>query len=460
MSYNQKPMHSDIAISVRDVSKKFKLFSSLKERLTEALHPFRKQCHHEFWALNGVSFDIRRGEIIGILGRNGSGKSTLLQIICSVMQATKGKVQVNGRISALLELGAGFNPEFSGRDNVLLNGIIMGISRKEMLRMLPEIEAFADVGDFFDQPVKTYSSGMFVRVAFAAAIHVDPDIMVIDEALAVGDARFQHKCFEKLDNFRSANKTIILVTHSISQVTAHCDRAILLDRGHILMDGAPREVSDRYIELLFSDLAPDSDTGSKMVERRAELGIKGNLVDVDHELVLDGIKRMTMRRSYCKDEIRYGDKTAEIFDCVLESEGVFDPPQYTSGKPISIYLKVVFHRSFEPSIGFALKTGEGVEIYATNTHLLRMRVLNSRLGDMKLFKFTFSPILSPGEYFLDVGVGERDGSPSGVPSDVRRSAALIMLASDDYPLRFNGLLDLSPGFKEINSVKSMEVLEG
>lgn len=266
MLSSKETMNQDIAISVRQVSKKFRLFNSAKERLAEALHPFQKQFHREFWALKDVSFEIYRGEVIGILGRNGSGKSTLLQIICGIMQPTEGEVEVRGRISALLELGAGFNPEFTGRENVILNGSIMGISRQEMLLRLPVIEAFADIGEFFDQPVKTYSSGMFVRVAFAAAIHVDPDILIVDEALSVGDVRFQHKCFQTLVEFQKRKKTILLVTHSTEVIVKHCDRAILLDGGVILKDGAPNNVVDSYLELMFTGQLKSYNASSKLVE--------------------------------------------------------------------------------------------------------------------------------------------------------------------------------------------------
>ena len=227
------------------MSKKFRLFASPKERFLEALHPFRKQYHREFWALRDVSFQVQRGEIVGILGRNGSGKSTLLQVICSVMQATSGEVRVNGRIAALLELGAGFNPEFTGRDNVILSGAIMGFSRKEMLRRLPEIEAFADIGEFFNQPVKTYSSGMFVRVAFAAAIHVDPDILVVDEALAVGDAKFQRKCLLQIEKIRASGAAILFVSHSLETITSLCSRAIILENGALVSDGEPKAVAEK-----------------------------------------------------------------------------------------------------------------------------------------------------------------------------------------------------------------------
>ena len=245
-------MENSSAVSVQNVSKKFRLFGSPKERFWEALHPFKKQYHREFWALKDISFEVPKGMTLGIVGRNGSGKSTLLQVICSVLRPTSGKVTVNGRISALLELGAGFNPEFTGRDNVLLNGALMGFSRKEMEERLPLIESFADIGEFIDQPVKIYSSGMFVRLAFAAAINVDPDILIVDEVLAVGDAKFQHKCYQKFLEFQEAGKTIILVTHNTDAIVRHCDCAILLENGGIVEIGEPKSITNYYMDLLFT----------------------------------------------------------------------------------------------------------------------------------------------------------------------------------------------------------------
>ncbi|WP_420267260.1 ABC transporter ATP-binding protein, partial [Candidatus Magnetominusculus dajiuhuensis] len=201
-------MPEEIAISVKNVSKKYRLFKSHNERFMEMLHPFKKKYHKEFWALKDVSFDIKRGSTVGIIGRNGSGKSTLLQIICGVLKPTVGEITVNGRISALLELGAGFNPEMTGRQNVIMNGVVHGLSNKEINSKIPEIQEFADIGEFFDQPVKLYSSGMFVRLAFAASVNVDPDILIIDEALAVGDAKFQHKCYNKLMEFQDSGNTL------------------------------------------------------------------------------------------------------------------------------------------------------------------------------------------------------------------------------------------------------------
>jgi len=259
-------MGDSIAVSVQNVSKKFRLFGSPKDRLREALHPFKRKYHHEFWALKDISFEVPRGMTFGIVGRNGSGKSTLLQIICSVMRPTSGTVSVNGRVSALLELGAGFNPEFTGRENVLLKGAIMGFARSEMEERLPLIENFADIGEFIDQPVKTYSSGMFVRLAFAAAINVDPDILIVDEALAVGDAKFQHKCYNKFLEFQKKGKTILFVSHSTDAIVRHCDCAVLLENGKLLESGEPKTVTNYYLDLLFSGQTTDYASKPVLIE--------------------------------------------------------------------------------------------------------------------------------------------------------------------------------------------------
>ena len=237
-------MNNNIAINVKNLSKKYQLYETPKHRLIEALHPFRKKYHHDFWALRDVSFEVVSGSTIGILGRNGSGKSTLLQIICGILTPTQGEVKVNGRVSALLELGSGFNPEFTGRENAFMGGSIMGISRKEMDERFGEIASFADIGEFIDQPVRIYSSGMYIRLAFAVAINVDPDILIIDEALAVGDVKFQKKCLRRLEQLKNnKNLTTIFVTHSLAMMSNFVDKAILLNNGCIVDYGYPSEVA-------------------------------------------------------------------------------------------------------------------------------------------------------------------------------------------------------------------------
>jgi ABC-type polysaccharide/polyol phosphate transport system ATPase subunit len=249
-----KIIKPDIALSVKNLSKKFQLYETPKHRLKEALHPFRKKYHREFWALRDVSFEVKRGETLGIIGRNGAGKSTLLQIICGTMMPTQGEVYVNGRVSALLELGAGFNPEFTGTENVYMNGTIIGLSRKEMDERYQDIIDFADIGDFINQPVKVYSSGMYIRLAFAVAINVDPDILIIDEALAIGDYKFQNKCLKHLEQLKSKKDlTMIFVTHSLAMISNFTDKVISLNNGCIVDYGYPKEVINRYIDVLHQE---------------------------------------------------------------------------------------------------------------------------------------------------------------------------------------------------------------
>jgi len=433
-----------IAISVRDITKKYRLFGSPQERLKEALHPFRKRYHQEFWALKGVSFEIPKGQVVGILGRNGSGKSTLLQIIASVLQPTSGTVTVNGRVSALLELGAGFNPEFTGRQNVLLNGAIMGFSREEMLARIPAVIGFAEIGEFFDQPTKIYSSGMFVRLAFSAAIHVNPDILIIDEALAVGDAKFQHKCFQHLADLRSRGTTILFVTHSTSLVTTYSERACLIDGGQLVAIGEPGTVVDKYHQLLFGNgngytrngqVAKIENTNEKAASRVSEIFSKAFTRDVCHT-----------RRSYNRSETRFGNGDARIVDYGIKSADSWDATDIAFGTRVTICLKALFLKDVRaPASGFCIKTLEGVYIYATNTIIMNRPIGPATEGDLWIFKFSFLFNVSPGDYFLDFAVLAEDGSRGGAALDVRRSIAHCVVSLEkERP--FDGLVDLAPSF--------------
>jgi len=240
-------------IIAKNVTKTYKIYATQMDRMKEALHPFKKQYHKDFYALHDVNFSIAPGEVVGIIGKNGSGKSTLLKILTGVLAPTSGEVSVTGRVSSLLELGAGFNPEMTGRDNIYFQGTLLGLSKKEMQGQVPAILEFADIGDFIDQPVKSYSSGMFVRLAFACAVNVSPDILIVDEALAVGDAAFQRKCYEKFDVFKEAGKTILLVSHDMETVKRLCSRALLLNEGHLLQDAMPQKAVLAYFRLLFPE---------------------------------------------------------------------------------------------------------------------------------------------------------------------------------------------------------------
>lgn len=438
-------MNTDIAISVRDVSKKFRLFSSPKERLYEALHPFRKQYHHEFWALKEVSFDVHRGEIVGILGRNGSGKSTLLQIICSVMQATQGEVRVNGRISALLELGAGFNPEFTGRDNVILNGAIMGISRNEMLRRLPEIEAFADIGEFFDQPVKTYSSGMFVRVAFAAAIHVDPEILIVDEALSVGDAKFQHRCFQRIRDFMEQGKTILVVSHNTDTLLRICHRGVVIDAGQLCHVGSILSAVNCYSELLYGS--------ARRVEALPEAAEPGLHIAVPEETSLrigslseDARDRIAEKPCYNAHETRLGNGAARIIDFDIIVDGELNPHEIGTHKDVQLIFKILFSEDISDAhLGFAILTIDGTYIFGTNSEIMNMPPFSGEAGKCLAVKLQWKSHLAGGEHFLSLGCYRySDGEKCFL--DVRRSVAHLKFA--DTPAS-NGFVDLEVSYNII-----------
>ena len=245
-------MPSDIAIAARGLAKSYQIYDKPIDRIKQGLWRGNKQFYREFHALKDVSFTIARGETVGIVGRNGSGKSTLLQLICGTLAPSHGEIDIRGRVAALLELGAGFNPEFTGKENVYLNAAIMGMTNDEISSRFDRIAAFADIGSFMDQPVRTYSSGMYVRLAFATAINVEPDILVIDEALSVGDEAFQRKCFSRIQEIKNNGGTILFVSHAASAVVELCDRAILLDAGEILLSGKPKQVITQYHRLIYS----------------------------------------------------------------------------------------------------------------------------------------------------------------------------------------------------------------
>ena len=237
---------SETAIRVADVTKIYKLYDNPKDRLKESLGLTRKKCYQEHYALNHINFEVKKGETVGIIGTNGSGKSTMLKLITGVLTPSSGEIQVDGRISALLELGAGFNMEYTGIENIYLNGTMIGFSRNEIDEKMQEILDFADIGEFVHQPVKSYSSGMFVRLAFAVAININPEILIVDEALSGGDVFFQAKCYRKFEEFKQQGKTILFVSHDLGSITKYCDRAILLNKGEKIFEGTPKETVDIY----------------------------------------------------------------------------------------------------------------------------------------------------------------------------------------------------------------------
>jgi len=400
------------------------LFSSPKERLIEAIHPFRKQYHKEFWALRNISFDVHRGEIVGILGRNGSGKSTLLQIICAVMQATGGEVKSSGRISALLELGAGFNPEFTGRENVILNGAIQGFSKQEMLERIDDIAAFADIGEFFDQPVKLYSSGMFVRVAFAAAIHIDPEILVVDEALSVGDSKFQHRCFQRIRNFMEQGKTILVVSHSTDTLLRICSRGVVLDRGELVHIGPITSAVNHYQKLLFGE--------AQNISKNSNVKRKKALLFVERA---DKTDKIPFKPTYNRHEARMGSGKARIVDFDLVVDGDLNPPEIASHANCELIVKLVSDEFVQLSVGFAIVSLEGTYVFGTNLAMMGHPFVQIEPDGYVALKFHWQAHLTGGEYFLNLGCNEFvDGQDSFV--DVRRSVARLKFSDTPQSVGF------------------------
>lgn len=387
---------SDVAIQVEHLSKIYKLYNKPSDRLREVLG--RKVEVREHYALRDVNFSVKRGETVGIIGTNGSGKSTVLKIITGVVTPTKGRVTVDGRISALLELGAGFNMEYSGIENVYLNGTMLGYSKEEIDAKLDDILRFADIGDFVYQPVKSYSSGMFVRLAFAVAINVDPDILIVDEALSVGDVFFQAKCYRKFEEFKRRGKTIVFVSHDLNNVSRYCDRAILLNKGDVLGEGDTKKIVDLYKQILVQqneapEDEPDDDTADAF-EAPASYG--------------KAFERPFPRNP---EVLEYGNREAEIVDFTIEdAQGV---PTNTIQKmeKFTIRMKVHFNENIDEVIyAFTIKDMRGTEITGTNTMFEKYPVEPQHKGNTQVISFRQTMNLQGGEYLLSLGcTGYKNG---------------------------------------------------
>lgn len=381
-------------ISVQHLSKMYKLYDKPSDRLKESLGLSRKKKYREHYALHDVNFNIHEGECVGIIGVNGSGKSTILKIITGVLAPTTGEVKVNGRISALLELGAGFNMEYSGLENVYLNGTMIGFSEEEIDAKLDDILAFADIGDYIHQPVKTYSSGMFVRLAFAVAINIDPEILIVDEALSVGDVFFQAKCYHKFEEFKKQGKTILFVTHDLSSVSKYCDRVILLNKGVKLDEGSPKEMVDLYKQLL---------VGQEPVKQKTDgdEGLaKAAVTSISHEHFLPN-----------PNTLEYGDKQAEIVDFAIKDDKGMFTNTIEKGSTFQILMKVRFNEQIqEPIMAYTFKNIRGTELTGTNTLFEKAEVPEPAPGGCCTVTFTQKMDLQGGEYLLSFGcTGYKDG---------------------------------------------------
>lgn len=395
-------------IQLESISKCYRIFQNPQDRFKQALldrfqnvlgRKNASPLYREHWALRDVSFELQPGEAVGILGRNGAGKSTLLQIIAGTLEPTSGSVNTTGRITALLELGSGFNPEFTGRENVSLNAQILGMSRDDALARFDDIASFADIGDFIDQPVKTYSSGMMMRLAFAVQTAVEPKVLIVDEALSVGDARFQEKCFRKLQKLRDRGTTILFVSHDINAVTSFCDRAMLIDGGALVSSGVPRNVAKTYIERLYSERP----VGEKVTQKSAKPAVSGN----DGNLLANASDNNT---NATKGIFQFGNKTVQI-----HSVGIFDQDGnqtevLESGKKYRVVQQVVANLDVNYlASGFIIRDKRGVDIFGITNKTANIIIPEILSGEVFELSIEIDAWLAAGDYFLQAANAGDDG---------------------------------------------------
>ncbi|MCD7955380.1 MAG: ABC transporter ATP-binding protein [Lachnospiraceae bacterium] len=411
----------------------YKLYDRPSDRLKDSLGLSRKKCYQEHYALTDISFSVKKGETIGIIGTNGAGKSTILKIITGVLNPTGGTVTVDGRISALLELGAGFNMEYSGIENVHLNGTMMGFSDEEIEARLPEILRFADIGEFVYQPVRTYSSGMFVRLAFAVAINIDPEILIVDEALSVGDVFFQAKCYRKFEDFKREGKTILFVSHDLSSISKYCDRVILLDHGKIAGDGSPKEIVDLYKQLLVHQ--DPAKMGTPVAEREAR--------NADSRTQVSDWRGL---RDMNPDVLEYGDRRAEIIGFQIQDAAGTPSTTIEKGTSFTIKMRVRYQDDLEdPIFAYTIKDMRGTEITGTNTMYEKVTIQPRKKGDVDVVSFTQRVDLQGGEYLISLGLTGYQGGEFVVHHRLYDVCSLVVVSSKN-----------TVGFYDMNSSITVE----
>lgn len=456
---------NEYAIQIKNVDKCYQVYESPARRLKQFIMPRIERklgktpsiYHEDFWALKDVSFDLPKGQTMGVVGRNGSGKSTLLQIIAGTLTPSAGSVHVNGRVAALLELGAGFNADFTGRENVYLNASLLGLSHEETENKLDDILSFADIGHFIDSPVRAYSSGMLVRLAFAVQAQIDPEILIVDEALAVGDAKFQAKCFARLKKLKQDGTSILFVSHATEQIVTHCDRALLLEGGVVQAQGQPRDIVNRYLDILFgkknvADNERDEINKQLEIAVASEKQLEAREADVHNasENKLLSFKYLNgsydKRSNYNPSEYRWGDRSAELVDFYLEQDGEAYPSSISPKKEITFSFKVVFNSLLvRPIFGFAVKTKEGITIYNTNSEWQSVDTFDAGMpGKDAVITVTLPVMLFEGDYFVSVGIASSSTEGEIIPHD-RRYDSIHLAVS---PVKtFTGLADLNARIK-------------
>ena len=424
-------------ISISGLSKAYRKYPNQWQRLFEWLHPSGSVRHTLHWILRDISFDVMPGETVGIMGINGSGKSTLLKMIAGTLSPTRGTIVTEGRVSALLELGMGFNQEFTGRQNARMSAQLYGLSEVESQKILPEVEDFAEIGEYFDQPLRIYSTGMQVRLAFSVATAVRPAILIVDEALSVGDAYFQAKCYKRIAQYINEGTTLLLVSHSVGDVVKHCNRAILIKDGKIVKDGTSREVSNLYLGQLFGN------TNNSLMPMP---------MSIRHELFSAGSEDLySSRPGYNKEEYRWGNGGAKIIDyTVLVSDQEY-PSEIESGVEVEFYFKVVFHQAFEHIIpGFLIKTIEGIFLYGTNSLIAQEipHLASAEIGQTAIYRFTVSAALNEGYYLVSFGISTGNAINDLSPVDRRYDSLMIKIVRGRS---FVGIVDLHAKFCDTGS---------
>lgn len=453
---------SNIAVKVENLSKCYQIYEKPQDRLLQMLFREKKQYFREFWALKNISLEIQKGETFGVIGRNGSGKSTLLQILAGTLSQTTGTALVNGRVAALLELGSGFNPEFTGRENILLNGSILGLSKHEILDRYDQIVEFADIGDFIEQPIKTYSSGMFVRLAFAVQAHIDASVVIIDEALAVGDVFFRQKCYARLEKLRNSGVAIILVSHSMTDIEQYCDRAILLDNGIQKFTGLASETTKHYY------LLNQANTNSASSFRIQPLNFSDNKeVTLEQDLGWPPLQTFIQ----LSDKIQIGNGQADCIGISMTTNHGEPCNTFKQGDRLVLYYKFMVKSDMDfPICGTIIANDRGIIVHGKNAwqtdSLIRHQALR---GEVIACRQEITLDLEPGDYTIEIGLSsilldkfENPGSISDqefesrktrichVPGASTFSIGLAMRQGNQF-LKHHGLVDL-PGEIKMNVI--------
>ncbi len=448
---------NDLAIRARDLSKMFKIYTRPADMLKEMVTG--KIRHREFWALRDISFDLYRGEIIGFIGRNGAGKSTLLKVLTGTLETTSGEVEINGRISSILELGTGFNGEYTGRENIVMGGLCLGMSRDEVMSKMDWIIEFSELEEFIDQPFKTYSSGMQARLTFSTAVCIEPDILIVDEALSVGDIRFGVKCFDEIRKLKDARKTILFVSHDLNSVNTFCDRAFLMEGGRIISSGEPKEVCRLYYQLMFGQEASEKQEGAQELQPKAteaaadertlieEVGGSRGIQE-EERLELSELLAMEKNTREPSNANRCGDGRIRLIDFAIKDKHGQRVTAVESGETYTVSFRGVFRSDMECySVGFLIRDRRGTLVFGSGSNTLKVRMPAGKKGEFVVCDFDIINHLAVGTYLVSYGFAESD-------------SAMLDLRQDDFLLEVlpqhhlypDSLVDLRPRVSRIEII--------